>query len=166
LHNKKKYCYELQRHFLQLRAAQRKKGKSGDGSYVKDRSLAEDILVFCQQFHQDGFLTADELDLLATEFYQVSRDLASSDLLIVLQGSADQAWKRIQERARAMEMNGGWSYREICSLNKLYRTYPEDVARCGYHDKPVLKINTQKLDLTNRVHMGYLFEMIYEALQV
>jgi|GEM_PF-63246 deoxyadenosine/deoxycytidine kinase len=165
LHDKKKYCYELQRYFLKLRAEQRRKGKSGEKSFVKDRSLAEDILIFCQLFHQDGYLTSDELDLLSTEFFQMNQDLPKSDLMIVLQGSADQAWQRIQQRARKMEMDGGWSYREIVALTKLYRSYPEDVAKCGYHDKSVLKINTQKLDLTNRVHMGYLFEKIYEALQ-
>ena len=165
LHDKKKYCYDLQRHFLQVRAEQRRQGKSGERSFVKDRSLAEDILIFCQQFYQDGYLTSDELDLLSTEFFEVNKNLPSSDLMIVLQGSAEQAWQRIQQRARKMEMNGGWTYREILSLNNMYRSYPEDVAKCGYHDKPVLKINTQKLDLTNRVHMGYLFEKVYEALQ-
>lgn len=164
LHNKKKYCYDLQRHFLQMRAEQRRKGKAGKHSYVKDRSLAEDILVFCQLFYHDGYLTANELDLLTTEFYEVSRKLPSSDLLIVLQGSTEQAWQRIQQRAREMEMNGGWSHREIELLNRLYKTYPEDVCRCGYHSEPVLKINTLQLDLTNRVHMGYFFELVYEAL--
>jgi deoxyadenosine/deoxycytidine kinase len=165
LSDKKKYCYELQRHFLHIRAAQRKKAKVSGASFVKDRSLAEDILIFCQQFYQDGILTANELDLLSTEFFAVNRELQSSDLMIVLQGTPDQAWKRIQERARKMEINGGWTFREITALNKLYRTYPEDVAQCGYHQEPVLKINTLQLDLTNRVHMGYLFERVYEALQ-
>ncbi|MCD6047491.1 MAG: dck [Gammaproteobacteria bacterium] len=165
LHDKKQYCYELQRYFLHMRAEQRRNGKNGEGSFVKDRSLAEDILIFCQLFHQDGILTADELDLLSTEFHQINRELPSSDLLIVLQGSTDQAWQRIQQRARQMEINGGWTYREINILNNLYKTYPEDVARCGYHQKPILKVDTLKLDLTNRVHMGYIFEQIYEALQ-
>ena len=48
LKDKKKYCCDLQRHFLQMRAAQRRQGKSGDASYVKDRSLAEDLLIFCR----------------------------------------------------------------------------------------------------------------------
>ena len=122
-------------------------------------------MVFCQLFYREGILTADQLDVLSTEFHQVNRQLPSSDLWLVLQGSTDQAWKRIQQRARLMEMNGGWSYREIDFLNQLYKTYPEDVARCGYHQKPILKIDTTKLDLTNRVHLGYMFEQVYQALQ-
>lgn len=165
LQDKKKYCYELQKHFLRIRAEQRKIGKSGTASFVKDRTLAEDILVFCQLFHQDGLLDDNELDLLATEFQKTNKDLPSADLMIILQGSADLAWNRIQERARAMEMNGGWSYREIRLLNELYKTFPEDVCQCGYHKNPIIKLNTNQLDFTNRLHMGYLFEKTYEALQ-
>lgn len=165
LHDKKTYCYELQKHFLHVRAEQRKFGKRGKASYVKDRTLAEDILVFCQLFHQDGLLTENELDLLVTEFQKVNKDLPSADLMIILQGSTDLAWNRIQERARAMEMNGGWSYREIRLLNELYKSFPEDVCQCGYHKNPIIKINTNQLDFTNRLHMGYLFEKTYEALQ-
>lgn len=165
LKDKKKYCYDLQKHFLAMRADLRKRGKDGYKSYVKDRTLAEDILVFCQLFHRDGFLTENELDLLMSEFQQVSRQLPSADLMIILQGSAQLAWQRIQERARAMEMDGGWTYREISAFNEFYKTFPEDVVRCGFHKNPLIKINTNKLDFTNRVHMGYLFEQIYEALQ-
>jgi len=165
LKDKKRYCYDLQKHFLKMRADLRKKGKDGAHSYVKDRSLAEDILVFCQLFHQDGLLTENELDLLMAEFQQVSRELPSADLMIILQGSSKLAWQRIQERARAMEMDGGWTFREISAFNNFYKTFPEDVARCGFHNNPMLKINTNKLDFTNRVHMGYLFEQVYETLQ-
>ena len=164
LKDKKTHCYELQKHFLKMRADLRKMGKKGDASYVKDRSLSEDLLVFCQLFHQDGFLTANELDLLSTEFQKVNRTLPSADLLIHLHGSSELAWKRIQQRARAMEMNGGWSYREICALNELYNTFDQDVVRCGYHQSPIIKVNTNHLDFTNRIHMGYLFEKTLEAL--
>ena len=105
LHDKKKYCCDLQRHFLKMRAAQRIQGKSGDASYVKDRSLAEDLLIFCRQFHQDGHLTASELDLLTTEFKKTCRELPSADLMIVLRARPQVAWDRIQQRGRAMEVD-------------------------------------------------------------
>lgn len=165
LKDKKTYCYELQKHFINMRAEQIKKGKQGDYSYVKDRSLAEDILIFCQLFHQDGYLTSNELDLLFTEFQKVNRELPKSDLMIILEGSANLAWHRIMQRARAMEMNGGWSYREIAALNDLYKTFPEDVVRCGYHDGSIIQVDANNLDFTNRIHMGYLFEKTYTALQ-
>ncbi|MDD4666987.1 MAG: deoxynucleoside kinase, partial [Candidatus Cloacimonetes bacterium] len=117
LGDKKRYCYELQLHFLEMRAQQRRLGKSGQASYVKDRSLPEDLLVFCNQFHADGLLTDDELDNLVTQFQTVNRQLPSSDLIIILQGSPSTAWERIQQRGREMEIEGGWQFSEIKNLN-------------------------------------------------
>ena len=165
LKDKKTYCYELQRHFLRIRSEQRLKAKTADSSYVKDRSLPEDLLIFCRQFHQDGHLTSNELDLLTTEFKAQTRQLPPSDLMIVLKGRPELAWSRIQQRGRAMELEGGWSYAEIASLSAFYRTYAEDVRKFGFHQGPILEIDVNKIDLTNRIHMGYLFELVYEALK-
>ncbi|MBN2829933.1 MAG: deoxynucleoside kinase [Candidatus Cloacimonetes bacterium] len=165
LGNKKKYCFELQRHFLKMRSKQRLKGKSGDSSYIKDRSLAEDLLVFCYQFEKDGLLTPDELNQLITEFKEVNRTLPSADLLIILKGSAKLAWSRIQQRGREMETEGGWSNAEIRNLNEWYKTYQNDVVNYGFHKGPILEIDVEKVDLTNRIHCGYIFEQIYELLK-
>lgn len=164
LKDKKTYCYELQKHFLSIRAQQRRKGKSGDHSYVKDRSLPEDLLIFCRQFHLDGHLTANELDLLTTEFRKASQSLPSADLLIVLKGRPELAWQRIMQRGRSMEVEGGWSFSEINSMAHFYRTYADDVRKFGYHDRAIVEIDVNKIDLSNRIHMGYLFELIYDAL--
>lgn len=164
LKDKKTHCYNLQRHFLNLRAKLRLKGKTGDVSYVQDRSLAEDLLIFCKHFNHQGLLDNNELDLLSTEFYKTSKNLPPADLMILLKARPSLAWKRIQQRARAMEINGGWTYANIQDLNKLYRTYAEDVKRTGFHDSPIIQLNAEHIDLTNRVHMGYLFEQCYQEL--
>jgi deoxyadenosine/deoxycytidine kinase len=164
LSNKKKYCYELQKHFLDIRAKQRNIGKAGDFSFVNDRSLPEDLLVFCRHFNSQGILSDNELDLLTTEFYKTNEKIPQADLMIVLHSRPELAWNRIQKRGRAMEVNGGWTYSDIKDLNKLYRHYPEEVHKCGFHTNPILKINAEQIDMTNRVHMGYLFEQCYAAL--
>jgi deoxyadenosine/deoxycytidine kinase len=165
LGDKKTYCYDLQMHFLEMRAKQRRQGKSGDGSYVKDRSLPEDLLVFCNQFHADGLLTEDELDNLVTQFQTVNRQLPSSDLIILLQGSPSLAWERIQQRGREMEIEGGWQFTEINNLNHWYKSYGSNVVKLGFHHGPVLEIDVEKLDLTNRIHVGYIFERVLESLR-
>jgi len=165
LGDKKTWCYDLQLHFLQMRAQQRKQGKSGDGSYVKDRSLPEDLLVFCNQFRADGLLTDDELDNLFTQFQTVNRQLPSSDLIILLHGSPSLAWERIQQRGREMEIEGGWQFNEIKNLNCWYKDYGSNVVKMGFHKGPVLSIDVEKLDLTNRIHVGYIFERVLEVLR-
>jgi len=164
LKDKKTYCYDLQLYFLKMRKELQIKGTSGKESYVMDRSLPEDLLVFCYQFHKDGFLNQDELDMLTVKFKTVCNEIASPDLLIVLKGRTDLAWSRIQQRGREMEMEGGWSRSEINALNGWYRTYANDVCRFGYHKGRIIEINVEKIDFTNRIHIGYIFEAIYNAL--
>jgi len=165
LSDKKQHCYALQQHFIKMRAEQRKIGSASQLSVVKDRSLAEDLLVFCQHFHQSGWLNANELDLLSTEFYKINSQLPSSDMMIVLQGRPELAWKRIQQRGRKMEVKGGWEFSDIQSLNRYYTTYSDDVRKSGFHKNPTLELNVNKLDLANRVHMGYVFEKTLQTLQ-
>ncbi len=165
LSDKPKYCYDLQKHFLQIRAGQQKKGRKSGRSHVLDRSLPEDLLIFCRQFLLDGHLTKSQYDLLDIEFRRANRELPQADLIVLLQGTPELAWQRIQQRGREMEIQGGWKKSEIEQLGHLYRTYSRDVRDFGFHCGPVLEINVNKLDLTNRIHGGYIFEQIYQALQ-
>ena len=164
LGNKKKYCYDLQMHFLKMRVEQRKIGKSGVGSYVKDRSLPEDLLIFCHQFNHDGLLTDQELDRLTTEFHKANNAVPSADLMILLKGTPKLAWQRIQQRGRDMEVEGGWSAAEIANLYRWYENYAENVVKYGFHKGPILEIDVSMIDLLNRVHVGYIFERIYDLL--
>lgn len=165
LKDKKTYCFELQKQFLKTRSQQRRQGKSGDHSYVKDRSLAEDILIFCRHFHQDGLLTDAEWDQLTTLFQQASRSLPPADLMIILQGTPELSWQRIIQRGRTMEIQGGWSEQEVRTMGRFYESYADDVQRFGYHTNPILVIDVNRLDITNRIHLGYIFERILETLQ-
>ncbi|MFA7057233.1 MAG: deoxynucleoside kinase [Candidatus Cloacimonadales bacterium] len=165
LGDKKSYCYELQLHFLKMRAEQRLLGKTGDKSYVKDRSLAEDLLVFCPQFHQSGLLTDVEMERLTTEFHKTNTQLPSADLIIHLVGNPKLAWQRITQRGREMEMQGGWSEAEITNLNQWYQGYGVNVVKYGFHSGKVIEIDVTMIDLLNRVHIGYVFERIYEVLR-
>ncbi|MDD3144463.1 MAG: hypothetical protein PHG32_09800, partial [Candidatus Cloacimonetes bacterium] len=64
-----------------------------------------------------------------------------------------------------MEVEGGWQFSEICNLNHWYDSYGLNVVKFGFHDGPVLDIDVEKLDLTNRIHVGYIFERILEVLK-
>jgi deoxyadenosine/deoxycytidine kinase len=164
LKNKKQYCYDLQLQLLKMRSEMQEKAKKNNRSCVMDRSLPEDLLVFCYQFYKDGYLTRNQLDVLTTVFKEVNEDLPEVDLLIMLNGSTELAWSRIQQRGREMELEGGWSKYEIESLNYWYRNYAGDVKKFGFHKGPVLELNMDKLDLNNRIHIGYIYESIYEIL--
>ena len=150
--------------FLKLRSNLRIRGKSGLKSYVKDRSIPEDVLIFCRSFYNAGLLEKEELDLLFAEFRKACQTLPNADLLITLRGSTDLSWSRILQRNRKMEVDGGWTYGDIDSLNNFYQTFKNDVVSYGFHEGPVLEIDMDMLDMTNRAHIGYVFENIYELL--
>jgi deoxyadenosine/deoxycytidine kinase len=164
LKNKSKYCYDLQLHFLRMRKENKIQGKDTEKTFILDRSLPEDLLVFCYQFFEDGYLNKDELDLLTTKFKEVSKQIPQDDLMIILKGSTELAWSRIQQRGREMEMEGGWSKNEIRSLNQWYKNYASDVVRFGFHGSHILEINVDKIDFTNQIHLGYIYENIYNYL--
>ena len=164
LGNKTKYCYQLQKHFLTMRKELQISGKNDYKSCVIDRSLPEDLLVFCHQFQKDGYLSNDELDLLTSDFLQVTKNIPAEDLLIVLKGNTELAWSRIQQRGREMEMEGGWSYNDIAALNHWYKSYSVDVKKFGFYKGNILEIDVDKIDITNRIHVGYIFEQIYNII--
>ncbi|MBN2723196.1 MAG: deoxynucleoside kinase [Deltaproteobacteria bacterium] len=165
LGDKPQYCFDLQMHFLKMRAEMQIRGHDEKMSYVMDRSLPEDLLVFCYQFRQDGHLTQNQLDLLTSEFKRACDQIPSSDLMIVLKGPSELAWDRITQRGRLMEMEGGWVKSEIESLNKWYETYGANVVDYGYHRGKVLELDVNILDFTNRIHVGYIFDLILKTLK-
>lgn len=164
LNNKKKYCYDLQLHFLRMRSELQEIGSNGECSYVMDRSLPEDLLIFCYNFYQTGLLSKNELDILITKFKAEAQKLPQADLMIILRGKPELAWQRILQRGREMEVEGGWNWQEIRAFSKYYDTYASDVRRYGFHNGPVLEIDVERIDITNRVHLGYVFEAIHRTL--
>jgi len=163
LGDKPKYCHDLQLHFLEMRSKQRMVAKNSGQSYIKDRSLPEDLLIFCDLFHRQGYLSDGELDSLEIAFKSKNNSLPQTDLLICLEGESDLAWSRIQQRDRKMEVEGGWPRSDINGLHNLYQSLPHKIKDYGFHDGPILRVNVGYggIDVTNRIHTGYLLEQIY-----
>ena len=63
-----------------------------------------------------------------------------------------------------MEVEGGWSYSDIKAFDSLYKSYDKDIVRFGFHDGLSMIVDVNKLDLTNRIHAGYVFDEIYNKL--
>ncbi|MEW5896574.1 MAG: deoxynucleoside kinase [Nanoarchaeota archaeon] len=166
LQDKKTYCYDLQRHLLEKRVASRQNnGKSGQ-SVVEDRTPEEDPAIFHKLFLEQGLLTETEYDLLQCETRGAYRSLPQSDVMLVLQGRPELSWQRIRGRRRPEEVGGGWKMeRDLRPLAKLYHDFPSTVRNYGLHKGAVLEIDVDKVDITNRVHQGFIYEEILSALK-
>ncbi len=165
LRDKPKYCFELQKYFLKMRASQRRMAKESGVSYVKDRSLPEDLLVFSYQFNREGLLSDRELERLIADFKATAKELPSADLMVILRGSPELAWNRIVQRGIPAEVEGGWTPSQIRALDYWYGQFVRNVREFGFHDGPIVEFDLDKLMITDRIHIGYMFERIYDALQ-
>lgn len=85
-----------------------------------DRSLPEDLLIFCYQFQKDSYLTNNELDSLISKFKKTCDQIPENYLIILLKGNPDLVWSGIQQRGRKMEIQGGWNLSEIKALSYWY----------------------------------------------
>ncbi|MBT7902406.1 deoxynucleoside kinase [Candidatus Woesearchaeota archaeon] len=164
LADKPTHCLQLQRNFLEFRSAQRIQGKSGNTSYIKDRSLPEDILAFSRAFKEQGILKPREYDVLMAEFRRANEQLPQADLMIHLKAPGDFSWQRILQRGRPAEIEGGWTPEEINALAKIYQTFTTDVVTSGFHKGPIIEIPVQHVDTNLRIHLGYVCEQMYQAL--
>ncbi|MFC1774867.1 deoxynucleoside kinase [Nanoarchaeota archaeon] len=163
LKDKNKYCYDFQKHLLDIRSVKIKEAKNSRETYVSDRSLPEDVLAFSRQFHKDTVLSYDQLQRLMDIFIARHKEIPQADLLIVLKGSPVLAWKRILQRGRQNEIEGDWSLQKVTDLNNWYLTYAEDVKRLGFHNGATLIVDVDKLNIgSNERHTGYFFERVFK----
>jgi deoxyadenosine/deoxycytidine kinase len=85
-------------------------------------------------------LAGDELALFEQIYDALNKQVARPDLVVYLQASLDSLMSRIYQRDRSFERNMDPRYIE--HLSRVYEQFFE-----GYSDTPVLKIETDHLDL-------------------
>ena len=89
-------------------------------------------------------LAGDELALFEQIYDALNKQVARPDLVVYLQASLDTLMSRIYQRDRSFERNMDPRYIE--GLSRAYEQFFE-----GYSDTPVLKIETDHLDLIRDV---------------
>ncbi|MBS3124013.1 deoxynucleoside kinase [Candidatus Woesearchaeota archaeon] len=164
LQDKPRYCNELQVELIKRRLALRNKNKESGLSVIEDRSPEEDPAAFQEHFRNRGYLTERQLDVLQTESRSAYRSAAKSDLMIVLQGTPEYSRQRILHRGRPEEI-AAWDLVELRDLHKLYQEFPGNVGSYGLHQGPIITLDVSKIDVTNRIHQGFVYEQMLKALK-
>lgn len=165
LGDKPKYCFQLQQHLLTKRLSFRKYNAAKSGSCIEDRTPEEDPGVFHQFFHQRGYLTDQQLKQLEEEAITAYRSAPHSDLMIILQGSPELSRLRILQRGRPEELKAWRLEEELRPMAELYGDFPGLVEKYDLHAGPILTFDLDCLDITNRVHEGYICEQILDSLK-
>lgn len=162
--DKPKYCFDLQQHLLSKRLLLRSKSYNKGVSCVEDRTPEEDPGMFHLLFYQHDYLTNSQLSQLREEAVNAYKTAPKSDLMIVLHGSAKLSRKRILHRGRPEELNA-WPLSELETMANLYQQFPKLVPNYGLHNGPIIEFDLNELKIYDRIHNGYMFRKILDALK-
>ncbi len=163
--NKQRYCFELQQHLLTKRLSHRERSNALGKSCAEDRTPDEDPGVFHLFFKDKGYLTEAQVAQLQEEAINAYKNAPKSDLMITLLGSPELSRLRILQRKRPEEIHAWRLKEELTPLAKLYVEFPEKVPTYGLHKGSLLTVDLGKIDITNRVHEGYVYEQILNRLK-
>jgi deoxyadenosine/deoxycytidine kinase len=135
----RRWSFHLQVYFLSERFAQHQALLDAGIPSVQDRSVYEDLEIFCRALHRQGCL--DERDLAQYEglHRQLVDLIEPPDLVIYLKADVDTLLRRIRMRARDFEQTIDPDY--LALLNHLYEDW---VQRIDW--APVLTIESDGLD--------------------
>jgi deoxyadenosine/deoxycytidine kinase len=135
----RRWSFHLQVYFLSERFAQHQALMDAGIPSVQDRSVYEDLEIFCRALHRQGFL--DGRDLLQYEdlHRQLVDLIAPPDLVIYLKADVDTLLRRIRMRNRDFEQTIDPGY--LTLLNDLYEDW---IGRIDW--APVLTIESDDLD--------------------
>jgi deoxyadenosine/deoxycytidine kinase len=92
------YCEQLQRHIMQARFDGWRK-VSGQPLVAFDRSIDEDIEVFCKMHRQAGLLTTEQFDKLAQFGRSLQTQIPEPDLIVFVTSDQAVLHRRLQNLA-------------------------------------------------------------------
>jgi deoxyadenosine/deoxycytidine kinase len=134
-----RWSFHLQVFFLSERFAQHQALMEAGIPSVQDRSVYEDLEIFCRALHRQGFLDQRDLAQYEDLHRQLVDLIAPPDLIIYLKADVQTLSRRIRMRNRDFEQTIDPGYLQL--LNDLYEDW---VQRIDW--APVLTIESDDLD--------------------
>lgn len=126
---------------------------------VLDRTIYEDAEIFARNLYQQGKMAKRDFQTYYELYETVSHLLPAPDLLVYLAAEVPTLLRRIQIRGRESEKQIESAY-----LNQLNQLYEAWMGKIG--DRiPVLRIQTDALELTQVNDREMIFEYIENALK-
>ena len=138
----RRWSFHLQVFFLSQRFAQHQALVEAGTPSVQDRSVYEDLEIFCRALFRQGFLDARDLAQYEDLHRQLVTLIAPPDLIIYLRADTATLKRRIRIRNRDFEQTIDPDY--LALLNELYEDW---VHRIDW--APVLTIDSDGLDFVN-----------------
>lgn len=101
--NPERWSFEAQVGFLIHKFNQIQEGLRHGRLFVLDRTIDEDVNVFAEKFHDDGYIDDRSMELLKRIYSGVSKQLEPPRLIIFIECPAQICEQRIKDRPRAYQ---------------------------------------------------------------
>jgi deoxyadenosine/deoxycytidine kinase len=155
-HDRSRYSFSLQVYFLNKRFRHIKDAEKIENG-VLDRSIYGDA-IFAKLLHDNGEMSSEEFELYQELLENMLEHINPPKLMVFLDGSVDEAIRRIKKRGRDYELIVEREYWE--RLDKEYKSYFNQ-----YKISPILKINVDGLDYEHNLEdRKYVLDLIYSRL--
>lgn len=137
-----KWSFHLQVYFLAERFKEQKRIFEYGGGFIQDRSIYEDTGIFAKMHFDKGTMSPTDYETYTNLFdaMVMTPYFPHPDLLVYLEGPAEDIIGRIQERGREMEQQTPHDY--WYEMHGRYEDWINNFNAC-----PVLRLNINDYDL-------------------
>jgi deoxyadenosine/deoxycytidine kinase len=153
-----------------------------DQPFVYDRTPYEDPLIFAKALQTYEQMSPEALNFCYDYFLIKKRELERAfpgvrfepDLIILLNSSIENGWKRVNIRRRDMEVKQdtrkghGLTFEFYKLLHGYYESFVDELAERGWYDGPILRLQEDEFevaDVTNTKGQLYVIKSVKEALK-
>lgn len=156
-----RWSFHLQVYFLANRFRSQKEITDWPDSCIQDRSIYEDVKIFAQTLHKQGFMTDRDFENYQDLFSTMIQYLRKPDIILYLKSSIDRLLKQIKKRGREYEQKIDPNY--LNQLNIAYDDWIEEAKKNGFK---IITVETKNYDFeNNEKHFQLIFNPIKELEQ-
>ncbi len=162
---KPEHCYILQEDLCYRRLEARRGRWIARESFIEDRTPEEDPAVLHRLFLKNGYLGQKQYDDLQHLWKAQARKTPTSEIMVVLQGSAELARAGIEHRGRPGESEGWQLERDLKPMEQFYREFPGQVEQYGLHNGVLVEVDRAVVDPLRESHREEIYRLIMQELR-
>ena len=149
----RRWSFNMMVHSLYANFKQMAELNASGESFIRDRSMYDDVYVFAPNLQSMGLMTSRDLNTYTKLFETTYSLLPKPDLLIYLHGEVPSLIKQIQKRGRSYESSIRLDY--LTNLNNRYESWAET------YDGKMLIVDTDEIDFVeSREDLGHIINRI------
>lgn len=149
----RRWSFNMMVHSLYANFKQMAELNASGESFIRDRSMYDDVYVFAPNLQSMGLMTSRDLNTYTKLFETTYSLLPKPDLLIYVRGDVPTLIRHIQKRGREYESSIRLDY--LTNLNNRYESWAET------YDGKMLIVDTDEIDFVeNREDLGHIINRI------